>query len=86
MSAKTFAEWQAYYALEPFGSYAEFWRAAMIASMIANVNRSKNQKAFTPEDFMPSGMAEKPVRQVDGEALRDRMALYNDMQKRAGAQ
>lgn len=30
----------------------------MIASMIANVHRKKNQKPFTPEDFMPKGMLE----------------------------
>jgi hypothetical protein len=27
--------------------------AAIVASVIANVNRGKGQKAFTPEDFMP---------------------------------
>lgn len=84
MSARTFAEWQAYSSLEPFGSYVEFWRAGMIASMIANVNRTKSQKAFTPEDFMPDGMAEKPTKQVDPDAIADRMKLYNEMQARHG--
>lgn len=82
MSAKTFTEWQAYYSLEPFGPYAEFWRAAMIASMIANVNRAKRQKAFTPEDFMPAGMVDKP--EQSPEAMLQRMQLYKDIQARNG--
>lgn len=60
MSARTFAEWQAYCSLEPFGPQADYWRAGVIAAMIANVNRKKNQPAFKPEDFMPNGMHEEP--------------------------
>ena len=29
------------------------FRAALVCSVIANVNRGKNQKAFNPKDFMP---------------------------------
>ena len=29
------------------------YRAALICSVIANVNRGKRQKAFKPKDFMP---------------------------------
>lgn len=60
MSARTFAEWQAYCSLEPFGPYADYWRAGLIVSMIANVNRTKNQKPFKPEDFMPKGLLNEP--------------------------
>lgn len=61
MSARQFVEWQAYCAVEPFGPQAEYWRAGLIASVIANVNRTKkSQKAFTPEDFMPQMMTTQP--------------------------
>lgn len=46
-------EWIAYYQLEPFGEERADMRAAIIASTIANVNRSKGQKAYKVEDFMP---------------------------------
>jgi len=53
------AEWQAYSLLEPFGAPAAFWQAALIASTLANVHRTKKtQKAFTPEDFMPRTLVE----------------------------
>lgn len=29
------------------------FHAGVVASVIANTNRSKGQKAFTPQDFMP---------------------------------
>lgn len=59
MSAKRFVEWQAYYQLEPFGPPPEYWQAGLIASTVANVQRTKkSQKAFTPEDFMPRAMTQ----------------------------
>jgi len=70
MSAKRFAEWQAYYQVEPFGPPAGYWQAGLIASTLANVNRTKkSQKALTPEDFMPRTMTqagnEEPGEPVD---------------------
>lgn len=61
MSARTFAEWQAYCSIEPFGPQADYWRAGVIAAMIANVNRKKNQQPFTPEDFMPTSLRAEPI-------------------------
>jgi hypothetical protein len=43
----------AYATLEPFGIEAEYLGHAITASTVANVNRSKNQKAYSVEDFMP---------------------------------
>lgn len=66
MSGRQFAEWMAYAQLEPFGSPAQFWQAGLIASVLANVNRTKkDQKAFTPEDFMPRSMVEEPEQTED---------------------
>lgn len=53
LSSRQWAEWQAFYQMEPFGDVKADWRAGMLASVLANVNRGKGTKAFHPEDFMP---------------------------------
>lgn len=69
MSGRRLAEWVAYSQLEPFGPPAQFWQAGLLASVLANVNRTKkDQKAFTPEDFMPRSMVEEPEQSDDGGA------------------
>lgn len=47
------AEWQAFYNLELRGEDRADWRAGLIASMIANVNRGKNTDPYSPSDFIP---------------------------------
>lgn len=88
MSARTFAEWQAYSTIEPFGPQAEFWRAGMIACMIANVNRKKNQQPFKPEDFMPKGLVEQVPAALSAEqtthVLRQNFEAYAQAQKVTG--
>ena len=55
MSGRQLAEWQAYWQVEPFGAPAEFWRAGMLAALLANVNRSKKtDRVMKPDDYMPS--------------------------------
>jgi len=58
--SREFAEWRAFYELEPWGDDRADLRAGIVASTIANVNRGKGQKAFNPGDFMPE--FDKPVR------------------------
>lgn len=50
-----FAEWMAYYGLEPFGDERADLRSGIVAATIANVNRDpkKTRSAFEPGDFMP---------------------------------
>lgn len=49
-----FLEWAAFAELEPFGEERADWRAGMVASVIANVNRDpKKGRPFQPRDFMP---------------------------------
>lgn len=48
-----FAEWQAYYLLEPFGEYRADVRNALLACVIANSNRGKSQRSYKIKDFMP---------------------------------
>jgi hypothetical protein len=52
LTAKEFVGWEHYAALEPFDETRADYRAASIATMIANVNRGKEQKAYTLEDFV----------------------------------
>lgn len=43
----------AFASIEPFGAQADHLGHAITASTVANVNRTKNQKAYKVEDFMP---------------------------------
>jgi len=53
MTSLQVLEWRAYYLIEPFGEKPKFLRTGIIASVIANVHRSKKDRTFAPEDFMP---------------------------------
>lgn len=53
MSAAEFEEWRAYDRIEPFGPERGDLRAGIVAATVANVNRGKGQKPFSPTDFMP---------------------------------
>jgi|TARA_R110002020_G_scaffold155495_3_gene336584 hypothetical protein len=53
IDSKELSEWMAYYELNPFGTVRDDLQAGIIASTIANVNRGKSDKSFTPSDFMP---------------------------------
>ena len=37
--------------MRPFGAWRDNWHAAVIASMIANVNRKQGTAAYKPSDF-----------------------------------
>jgi hypothetical protein len=54
ITSRQLREWMEFYRLEPFGEERADLRAGIIASTIANVNRSsRTAKAFSPKDFMP---------------------------------
>jgi len=46
------AEWNAYDSIDPIGNTRADLAAGVIASTIANVNRSEKHEAFSPTDFM----------------------------------
>lgn len=52
ISSAQFAEWQAFYNLNPFGLERADLRSAQVAAMIYNVNRTKKQKPLSAKDFM----------------------------------
>ncbi len=53
MSAREFAEWMAYYQLEPFGEERADLRAAIVAKTIADVNTPKGARRAKLTEFMP---------------------------------
>ena len=60
ISGRQLAEWMAYARLEPFGEERADLRMAILAALIANVNRDPKKKSspYEVSDFMPK--FEKP--------------------------
>ena len=58
-SSKELTRWMIFYEVEPFGSGIPYIGEGIIASTIANVNRGKGKKAYSPEDFVPKFEREK---------------------------
>lgn len=55
MSSREFAQWIAYFGLEPFGYEMENWRMGVIASTVVNCTpRGRHAKALKPADFFPT--------------------------------
>lgn len=52
MSAAEFADWCAFYDLEPWGFAAENWRMSIVAATTANYS-GRAKKALKPSDFLP---------------------------------
>lgn len=52
MSGQELAEWQAFYILEPFGEERADMRAALLATILANVHRTKDADPYKQADFM----------------------------------
>lgn len=75
ISSVQFAEWMAYSRLEPWGEERDDLRMAIIASTIANVNRGKNSKAFSPQDFMPQFEPETEEQAAERLIAKARAAL-----------
>ena len=48
-----------------------FYQTAIICSVIANVNRGKNKKAYKPEDFMP--------KKRDNRSMIEKAGAINEM-------
>lgn len=53
MDAAEFAEWRAFERLEPFGGWAEDYRAGLVASMLANIHRAPGKPTVEPMRFFP---------------------------------
>ena len=67
MTALQFAEWIAYYSLEPFGEERADWRQAVTSTILANANRAKNSKVAKFTDFMLNSEAEETHQHTEQE-------------------
>ena len=65
MTAKELTEWMVYYSVEPFGGAREDYRAALVSSIVANVNGAK----VKPDDFIkPWNYKEEQAARVEAES------------------
>lgn len=64
INARDFAEWMAYYQLEPFGQDRADYPASIVAHTVAVCNGAKDSN---PSDFMPKFGAETARRATDAE-------------------
>ncbi len=53
MSSEELTEWIAYHSISPIDDSRGDLQAGIVASIVANVNRSAKSPAFKPTDFMP---------------------------------
>jgi len=72
VSSRRFAEYWAFHQREPIGPDREDLRMAIVASVVANVNRNpkKRPKPYVPADFMASAYMDL-VEPDDGDALTE---------------
>ena len=64
IDAREFAEWMAYYTLEPWGEERADLSRAVIAAAVANTTRRKGSRAYRPMDFQPDYDPEPAVDRV----------------------
>lgn len=67
-----------YYSLEPFGEAQQEYRAALVASTVANTARDteKRRSPFTAEEFMrPGYIGEAQTEQDETEMLMAKMGM-----------
>ncbi len=76
MSSAELAEWIAYHRISPIDDARGDLQAAIVASIVANANRSAKTPPFTPADFMPY-LERGPVPEASGfiAAARQRVNL-----------
>lgn len=67
--ARVLLAWEAYAAVEPFDETRADYRAASIATMIANVNRGRGRQAYKLEDFVLRFGQQAKKRQTPEEML-----------------
>lgn len=75
MPYRRFLEWMVVEKVQPFGEAADYFRAGIIASTIANANRDpkKIPQPFKPEDFIPKLKA--PGRRRHRQSFQEQRAI-----------
>jgi len=84
-----FLKWVAFESVEPGDPFRGDARSALIASVIANVNRDPKRKStpFTIDDFMLKTEPTRPNTEAKQKEIRQRLEMWRTMQdKRVAAQ
>jgi hypothetical protein len=78
MTWAEYLEWQEYYGLEPWGEERADLRSAIVASLIANVNRDakKQPRPYEPTDFMPYYERPEPTPQQLADKIRATLGRF----------
>jgi Protein of unknown function (DUF4035) len=79
LSVQEFYSWETFYLSEPFLPERVDMGAALISSVLANVNRGKGQKVFTMSDFMVISNSLKESSTNDQEAAEERHFIQTMM-------
>ncbi len=74
-----FYEWMVYESIEPFGDRRGDIQAAMMCSLVANVNRGEKTKPYSPMDFVPD-WEPKPQPPPDPREQLNKMLMIQQMQ------
>lgn len=53
LTVPQFAEWMAYYQIEPFGQDHTDYLIAQLTALTRNINRQQGTEASKPQDFLP---------------------------------
>jgi hypothetical protein len=67
VTAREFAEWQAFYRLDPFGEYRADYRMGLLIAATLNLWKDKGDEPARPEDFMPKFGAEAAALELETE-------------------
>ena len=78
ISSRELTEWMAYYALEPFGEVQDEYRAALVASMVANTARDekKHSEAFQAKEFMRACYTDGLEEKVEVDLFEKAKAIF----------
>jgi hypothetical protein len=79
-TAKWFKEWEQYYALEPFGNVMLTKQVAMIAQMLYNINRGKDQKALPLDDFVLALLDEEDLKALQAKMEKRKRDAWQEQQ------
>lgn len=75
IGAEQLMEWQAYYAVEPWGEVPADRRNAAAMALLANIHRKAGARAFSVDDFMPQDAEQAKKRRSADLEQRLRSAL-----------
>lgn len=84
MPYSEFVEWMADCRVEPFGAPAEDYRAAIGAAANVNMNRGRNTKAVSPEDFIPWRDIPEPEQLTAEQSSAKILQLFGSLAKQNG--